>query len=63
MLKNAELDHSYYCVTLNKAGSKVYLTGTFNDVAIYDADSMERIGGLKLPGGDMALNTAQAFIR
>jgi quinohemoprotein amine dehydrogenase beta subunit len=63
LIKAANLDHSYYCVTLNKAGSKVYLTGTFNDVAIFDADKMERIGNVKLPGGDMGVTSTQAFIR
>ena len=61
--KAASLDHSYYCLTANKAGTKLYLTGTLNDVAIFDADSLERIGDLKLPGGDMAITTSQAFIR
>ncbi len=62
-VKTATLDHAYYCLTLNKAGNKLYLTGTLNDVAIFDADTMERIGDLKLPGGDMATTTTQAFIR
>ena len=29
LLKAASLDHSYYCIALNKAGSKVYLGGTY----------------------------------
>ena len=61
--KAANLDHSYYCLSANKAGTKLYLTGTLNDVTIFDADSLERIGDLKLPGGDMAITTSQAFIR
>ncbi len=63
LIKAAALDHSYYCITLNKAGNKIYLTGTLNDVAIFDADKMERIGHVKLPGGDMAITTSQAFVR
>ncbi len=63
LIKSAGLDHSYYCITLNKAGDKIYLTGTLNDIAIFNADTMERIGSLKLPGGDMAATTSQAFIR
>jgi len=63
LLKAALLDHTYYCVTLNKAGNKAYLTGTLNDVAIFDTDKMESIGNVKLPGGDMAATTTQAFIR
>lgn len=63
LLKAAELDHSYYCIAMNHAGSKVYLGGTYDDVAIYDADSLEKIGSIKLPGGDMAAMTSQVFIR
>lgn len=59
----AELDHSYYCLAINHAGNKIYLGGTFNDVAIYDADSMEKLGKVQLPGGDMAISTSQVFIR
>jgi len=57
----AELDHSYYCIAMNHDGTKVYLGGTFNDVAIYDADSMEKLGNIQLPGGDMAISTSQVF--
>ncbi len=63
LLKAAELDHSYYQVQTNTSGSKVYLSGTFNDVAIYDADSLDKLGKIELPGGDMSLGTAQIFIR
>lgn len=50
MLQAATLDHSYYCISFNKAGSKIYLAGTFNDVAIFDADSLKPLGKIKLPG-------------
>ncbi len=51
MLQAATLDHSYYCISFNKDGSKIYLAGTFNDVAIFDADSLKQVGSIKLPGG------------
>jgi len=63
LLQSATLDHSYYCISFNKDGSKIYLAGTFNDVAIFDADSLKQIGSIKLPGGDMAITTAQVFVR
>lgn len=64
LLQAAELDHSYYCISFNKAGSKIYLAGTFNDIAVFDADSLKKVGNIKLPGGDMALGTAtQVFTR
>lgn len=63
LLKAAELDHSYYCITVNQDGSKIYLAGTYNHVAVFDADSLERLNTIELPGGDMSTTTAQVFIR
>lgn len=63
LIKAAALDHSYYCIAMTHDGSKIYLGGTFDDVAIYDADSLEKLGNIKLPGGDMAISTSQIFIR
>lgn len=63
LLQAATLEHSYYCMSFNRAGSKIYLSGTFNDVAIFDADSMQQVGKITLPGGDMAITTAQVFVR
>ncbi|MDR2188287.1 MAG: quinohemoprotein amine dehydrogenase subunit beta [Azonexus sp.] len=62
-LQAAPLDHTYYCVTLNKSGSKVYLSGTLNDIAVFDADKLTPITKITLPGGDMGATTTQAFIR
>ena len=58
-----DLDHTYYTLLTNHDGSKLYLTGTMNDVAIYDADSLEKLGNIPLPGGDMSLSTGQVFVR
>ncbi|GGK67691.1 quinohemoprotein amine dehydrogenase subunit beta [Amphritea balenae] len=63
LIQAAELDHSYYCVTVNQTGSKVYLAGTHNHVAVFDADSLERLNTIELPGGDMSTTTAQVFVR
>jgi quinohemoprotein amine dehydrogenase beta subunit len=63
LLAATEIDHSYYVVFLNKDGSKVYLAGTWDDVAVYDADSLDKITNIKLPGGDMGTVTPQIFVR
>ena len=63
LLKAANLEHTYYCIAFNTKGTKLYLAGTFNDIAVYDPDSLEKLGNIKLPGGDMAITTSQAFIR
>ena len=63
LLAVAELDHSYYVVFLNGDGSKVYLAGTWDNVAVYDADSLDKITNIRLPGGDMGTVTPQIFVR
>lgn len=63
LLQAAELEHTYYAVLANQAGSRLYLTGTFNDVAIHDADTLKPLGKIRLPGGDMAAGTGQIFVR
>jgi len=62
-LANVSLDHTFYTVSFNKNGSKVYLGGTFNDLAVFNPDTMEKIADIKLPGGDMSVSTPQVFIR
>lgn len=63
LIKAANLDHSYYCIAFNTQGSKLYLAGTFNDIAVFDPDSLEKVKNIKLPGGDMAITTTQVFVR
>ncbi len=63
LIKSVDLEHSYYCVNFSTDGSKVYLSGTFNDIVIYDAETLEKLGNIQLPGGDMSLATAQVFPR
>ncbi|RBL69966.1 hypothetical protein C3E98_020000 [Pseudomonas sp. MWU13-2625] len=63
LLQAATPEHSYYCISFNKDGSKICLAGTFNDVAIFDAETLKQTGSIKLPGGDMAITTAQVFVR
>lgn len=63
LVQAAELDHTYYTLLTNQAGSRLYLTGTFNDISIHDADTLAKVGQVKLPGGDMSLGTGQVFVR
>ncbi|MCY1407048.1 quinohemoprotein amine dehydrogenase, beta subunit [compost metagenome] len=63
LLKAVPLDHTYYSLGLNKAGSKVYVAGGYSDIAVYDSESLERLGGVKLPGGDMGMSGMQVFTR
>lgn len=63
MVKAVELEHTYYALLSNKAGNRLYLTGTLNDIAIYDADELTKVGNVQLPGGDMGAGTGQVFVR
>lgn len=62
-LMSVDLEHTYYCLNFSTDGSKIYLGGTFNDIAIYDANSLEKLGNIQLPGGDMSMSTPQIFAR
>lgn len=57
------LNHTYYVVSINSDGSKLYLAGALGDVAIFDADSLKLLKTIKLPGGDMGTATPQIFTR
>ena len=63
LVQAVELEHTYYTLLTNHDGSRLYLTGTLNDIAIYDADSLAKLGNVQLPGGDMSLGTGQVFVR
>lgn len=60
---SVDLEHTYYCINFSTDGSKIYLGGTFNDIAIYDADTLSKLGNIQLPGGDMSMSTPQIFAR
>ena len=60
-IMSVDLEHTYYCINFSTDGSKIYLAGTFNDIAIYDADTLKKLGNIQLPGGDMSMSTPQIF--
>lgn len=61
--QSVDLEHSYYALDFGSDGETLYLSGTFNDVAIYDADTLARLGNIVLPGGDMATGGPKIFRR
>jgi quinohemoprotein amine dehydrogenase beta subunit len=62
-LQSVDLDHSYYCINFSSDGSELYLAGTFNDIAVYDADTLQKLANIELPGGDMAMANSRVFSR
>jgi len=63
LLAAAEIPHSHYTISMNRAGSKVYLGGTWNNLAVYDADKLKPLTTVVLPGGDMGAASPQVFVR
>jgi hypothetical protein len=62
VLRTVELDHTYYCVNFSTDGSRLYLSGALSDVAVYDADSLEKITNIQL-SGDMGMANSYVFSR
>ncbi|MNF11591.1 hypothetical protein D3C80_2128330 [compost metagenome] len=50
-------------MAFDRSGDKLYLGGTFNDLAVFDPQSLEKVKNIKLPGGDMSTTTPQVFVR
>ncbi len=63
LLAAAEIPYSFYTVSMNRDGSKVYLGGTWNSVAVYDAGNLKPLTMVNLPGGDMGAASPQVFTR
>jgi quinohemoprotein amine dehydrogenase beta subunit len=63
IVQSVDLEHSYYALDFGSDGETLYLSGTFNDVAIYDADTLAKLGNIVLPGGDMATGGPKIFRR
>lgn len=60
LIKRVDLPHTYYVINVSSDGEEVYVGGTNDDIGVYDAETLERIGEMKIPsGGDMATATVQ----
>ncbi|WP_404385422.1 quinohemoprotein amine dehydrogenase subunit beta [Caenispirillum salinarum] len=63
-LKRVELPHSYYSINVSSDGSKVFVGGAMGDIAVYDAETLDMIGQIPMPGGaNMSLATMRVFQR
>lgn len=60
--RTLDLEHTYYCINFSPDGKKMYLGGALSDIAVYDADSFEKLANIQLTG-DMSMATAQIFTR
>ncbi len=63
-IKRVALPHSYYSVNVSSDGQTVWLGGALNDLAAYDAETLERKGQVDMPGGaTMSLASIRVFQR
>jgi len=57
LIARKDMDHTYYAVNVSSDGKELYAGGTLNDIAIYDTESLDKIGSITIPGGNMALSS------
>jgi quinohemoprotein amine dehydrogenase beta subunit len=58
------LAHTYYSVNISSDGKDVYVGGAMCDIAIYDSQTLQKKGDVRLPGcGDQALATLRVVPR
>ncbi len=63
-LGRVDLDHSYYAVNISSDGKEVYIGGTLADIAVYDAETLEKLGQIDMPGeANQALATLRVIQR
>ncbi len=60
LIKRVDLPHTYYVINISTDGKELYVGGTNDDIGVYDAETLERIGEMLIPsGGDMGTSTIQ----
>lgn len=60
LIKRIDLPHTYYVINISTDGKELYVGGTNDDIGVYDAETLERIGEMIVPsGGDMSVSTLQ----
>lgn len=58
LIKRVDLPHTYYVINVSTDGKEIYVGGTNDDIGIYDSETLERIGEIRMPsGGDMSVAT------
>jgi quinohemoprotein amine dehydrogenase beta subunit len=64
LIARVDLPHTYYCINISSDGKEIYVGGTNDDIGVYDAATLERIGEMRIPsGGDMGVATLQIVPR
>lgn len=62
LVKRVDLPHTYYVINVSSDGKELYVGGTNDDIGIYDSETLERIGEIRIPsGGDMSVATVHVI--
>ena len=62
LIRSVDLPFTYYCINFSHDGSKIYLSGALDEVAVYDPDTLKNIANIKLTG-DGSMSTSIVFKR
>ncbi|SDC01742.1 quinohemoprotein amine dehydrogenase subunit beta [Ruegeria marina] len=62
LVKRVDLPHTYYVINVSSDGKELYVGGTNDDIGIYDSETLERVGEIRMPsGGDMGVSTVHVI--
>lgn len=62
LVRSLDLPHTYYCINFSHDGAKIYLSGALDNVAVYNADTFEKLDQIDLTG-DGSMSTSIVFKR
>jgi quinohemoprotein amine dehydrogenase beta subunit len=62
LVRSKDLPHNFYSVGLSKDGSRIYLSGAMNIIAVYDTETLEPLGQIEI-SGDMVFSSVQIVSR
>ena len=63
-IKRVNLPHSYYDINISSDGNEVYVGGTMSDIGVYNAETLQRIGSIKMPkGANMGISSLRVIQR
>lgn len=58
-----QMPHTYYALNISADGETIYVGGTSSDISVHDAETLEKIGSIKLTGDMSTADLRVATIR
>ena len=62
LVRSLDLPHTYYCINFSHNGSKIYLSGAVDSIAVFNADTFEKLARIQLTG-DGSMSSSIIFKR